>query len=330
MRKDLSSAVAAIVGSLPGFTLPFVAALVLSPRESDLLLLALSVAITQAIIVTSAAELTTVAEFGRMLGRGVEPAPPALRAFRWRVLRFALLLTLLVTPVLAAAYAAGSAERTEFLALVGTVAVTPILAALASTLSGECVARGAPVVPVAVHAMRSLVPAVLLLAWPNAPLWLIALALPAGEAIRGVILLVERRRLRRARAEPEYADGLEAHGLVAQATSQGVTQLGPAVDRLFLSGSGVGYISSYEIADRLVYAASQFFSLTFIYRRVASWARLPTMDADRAGRLLRRDGRTLGIAAAALTTAGVVACGVALWSACCRRTGRGASGGAPS
>ena len=107
--------------------------------------------------------------------------PPALRAFRWRVLRFALLLTLLVTPVLAAAYAAGSADRTEFLALVGTVAVTPILAALASMLSGECVARGAPVVPVAVHSMRSLVPAVLLLAWPNAPLWLIAL----GTAGRG-------------------------------------------------------------------------------------------------------------------------------------------------
>jgi hypothetical protein len=95
------------------------------------------------------------------------------------VLRFALLLTLLVTPVLAAAYAAGSADRTEFLALVGTVAITPVLAAFASTLSGECVARGAPIVPVAVHAMRSLVPAVLLLAWPNAPLWLIALAVPA-------------------------------------------------------------------------------------------------------------------------------------------------------
>ena len=47
VKKDLSSAVAAIVGSLPGFTLPFVAALVLSPRASDVLLLALSVAITQ-------------------------------------------------------------------------------------------------------------------------------------------------------------------------------------------------------------------------------------------------------------------------------------------
>ena len=48
VKKDLSSAVAAVVGSLPGFTLPFVAALVLSPRASDVLLLALSVAITQA------------------------------------------------------------------------------------------------------------------------------------------------------------------------------------------------------------------------------------------------------------------------------------------
>ena len=53
MRKDLSSAVAAVVGSLPGLTLPFVAALVLPARSSDLLLLAMSVAVTQAVIVSS-------------------------------------------------------------------------------------------------------------------------------------------------------------------------------------------------------------------------------------------------------------------------------------
>jgi hypothetical protein len=83
VKKDLSSAGAAIVGSLPGFTLPFVAALVLSPQTSDLLLLAISIAVTQSVIVTSAAELTTVAEFGRMLGRGVQPTAAALRSFRY-------------------------------------------------------------------------------------------------------------------------------------------------------------------------------------------------------------------------------------------------------
>jgi hypothetical protein len=62
VRKDLTSAVAAIVGSLPGFILPFVAALVLSPSASDVLLLAVSIAITQS-VVSSAAELTTVAEY---------------------------------------------------------------------------------------------------------------------------------------------------------------------------------------------------------------------------------------------------------------------------
>jgi len=150
VRKDLASAVAAIVGSLPGFTLPFVAALVLSPGASDLLLLAVSIAVTQSVIVSSAAELTTVAEYGRMLGRRVEPTAAALRAFRRRVLRFALLLTVVVTPVLAFAYSARSADRGEFVALVCAVAATPVLAALASILSGECVARGAPVVPIAV------------------------------------------------------------------------------------------------------------------------------------------------------------------------------------
>jgi O-antigen/teichoic acid export membrane protein len=316
VRKDLASAVAAILGSLPGFTLPFVAALVLSPHDSDLLLLAVSVAVTQAVIVTSAADLTTIAEYGRLLGRGVEPSPVALRAYRWRVLRFALLLTVVVTPALTIAYAARSTDRAEFVGLVAAVAATPVLAALAAMLSGECVARGAPVVPIAVQAVRSLVPALLLVAWPSAPLWLVAAALPVGEVVRGVILWVSCRRLRRAQvgAAQEHTDVLPAHGLLAQATSQGVTQLGPAVDRVFLASSGAGYISAYEMADRLMYAAAQFFSLTFVYRRVAVWARLPAIEPDRARRLLRRDARTLGVASAVLTLAGVLGCGVALAS----------------
>jgi hypothetical protein len=314
VRKDLASAVAAIVGSLPGFTLPFVAALVLNPSASDLLLLAVSVAVTQSVIVSSAAELTTVAEYGRMLGRRVEPTAAALRAFRWRVLRFALLLTVVVTPVLAFAYSARSADRGEFVALVCAVAATPVLAALASILSGECVARGAPVVPISVQAMRSLVPALLLLAWPGAPLWLVAVALPVGEAARGAVLLVSCRRARRAQAGDEPTDVLAPHGLLAQAASQGVTQLGPAVDRVYLSSAGAGYISSYEMSDRLFYAATQFFTMTFLYRRVAIWARLPTMEPDDARHLLRRDGRLLGVVVTVLTVAGMVGCLVALVS----------------
>jgi hypothetical protein len=314
VKKDLSSAGAAIVGSLPGFTLPFVAALVLSPQTSDLLLLAISIAVTQSVIVTSAAELTTVAEFGRMLGRGVQPTAAALRSFRWRVLRFAALLTVVVTPALAFAYSARSADRGEFVALVCAVAATPVLAAMASVVSGECVARGAPVVPIAVQAMRSLVPALLLLAWPGAPLWLVAVALPLGEATRGLILLVSVRRARRAEAGGEPTDVLAPHGLLAQATSQGVTQLGPAVDRVYLSSSGAGYISSYEMSDRLFYAATQFITMTFLYRRVATWARLPTMEPDAGRQLLRRDGRLLGVVIVVITAVGVLACLVALAS----------------
>ena len=182
-----------------------------------------------------------------------------------------------------------------------------MLAALASILSGESVARGAPVVPIAVQAMRSLVPALLLLAWPGAPLWLVAVALPVGEAARGAVLAgvvppgapcAGRRRAPRTSSTP--------HGLLAQATSQGVTQLGPAVDRVFLSSSGAGYISSYEMSDRLFYAATQFFTLTFLYRRVAIWARLPTMEPDDARHLLRRDAPPLGVVVTVLTVAGML------------------------
>jgi hypothetical protein len=82
---------------------------------------------------------------------------------------------------------------------------------------------------------------------------------------------------------------------------------------VYLASSGPGYIAGYEIADRLVYAASQFFTMTFIFRRVAVWARLPTMDADAARRLLRGDGRKLGGLALALTLA-AAACLAALVS----------------
>lgn len=314
MRKDLASAVAAVVGSLPGFTLPFVAALVLGQQTSDILLLAVSIGVTQSVIVSSAAELTTVAEYGRLLGRGVDPTAAALRAFRWRVLRFALLLTVVVTPVLAVAYSARSTDRGEFAALVCAVAATPVLAAAASMLSGECVARGAPVVPIAVQSLRSLVPALLLLAWPDVPLWLAAAALPVGEGVRGAVLLVSCRRVRRAQVREEQTDGLVPHALLAQAASQGVTQLGPAADRVFLSSSGAGYISSYEMSDRLFYAATQFITMTFLFRRVAGWAQLPTMAADDGRRLLRRDARTLGPAVTILTVGGVAACLLALAS----------------
>ena len=314
MRKDLASAAAAIIGSLPGFTLPFVAALVLRPHDSDVLLLAVSIAVTQSVIVSSAAELTTVAEYGRLLGRRRDPTPAALRAYRWRVLRFALLLTVVVTPVLTVAYSARSGDRGEFVVLVAAAAATPVLAAVGSMLSGECVARGAPVVPIAVQSMRSLVPALLLLAWPGVPLWAAAAALPVGEAVRAVVLARSCRRLRRVQAHDQRVDGLLAHGLLAQATSQGVTQLGPAVDRVFLSSSGAGYISSYEMSDRLFYAATQFFTMTFLLRRLAGWAQLPSTAVDDARRLLRRDARTLGLVVTVLSVAGVAGCLVALAS----------------
>jgi O-antigen/teichoic acid export membrane protein len=314
VKRDLSSATAAIVGSLPGFTLPFVAALVLSPSQSDVLLLAISVAVTVSVIAGSAVELTAIAEYGRVLGKNTNPAVDALRSFRRRILLFAGLLTALVVPVLGFAYAARSDYRVEFIVLVCAVAPTPILAAWASVLSGECIARGAPVVPIAVQSMRSLLPAVLLLVWWDAPLAAVAAMLPVGEALRGAVLQVAARRLRAQQVVGDAAGALVPHGLVAQASSSGVTQFGPAVDRLFLSSSGAGYISSYEMSDRLMYAASQFISMAFLVRRVGGWARLPTMSAEDGSSLLRRDGRTLGAVTTVLTAAGVLGCLVALWS----------------
>jgi hypothetical protein len=223
------------------------------------------------------------------------------------------------------AYAAGLPDRAEFLTLVCGVAAAPVVAALASVLSGECIARGAPVVPIAVQAMRSLLPAVALLVWPTGPLLLFAALLPAGEAVRALVLRAACRRLRARQAGPPTGE-LTAYGLGAQAVSSGVTQLGPAVDRLYLSSAGAGAISSYEMSDRLMYAASQLYTMTFIYRRVAIWAQLPTMDAERARRLLRGDAGSEGWPCCSPRPGPAPA-----WPrwrpACCPPTGRPASGG---
>jgi peptidoglycan biosynthesis protein MviN/MurJ (putative lipid II flippase) len=180
-------------------------------------------------------------------------------------------------------------------------------------MSGECIARGAPVTPIAVQATRSMVPALVLVAWPHAPVVVIAAMLPVGEAVRAGVLGTACRRLRM-RQEGEATGDLLPHGLVAQSVSSGVTQLGPAVDRSFLAASGAGSVSSYEMSDRLMYAASQFFTMTFIYRRVAVWARLPTMEDRQARGVLRGDARTLGGLALALTLAAASACVIALAS----------------
>jgi hypothetical protein len=312
-RSSIASAVAAIVGSLPGFTLPFAAALVLPAGQSDLLLLALSVGITPAIVVSSAVELTTVAEFGRLLGQDLGPTPATLRSFHMRIARFAVTLTALVVPALVVAYASRSPDRPTFLLLACAVAATPVVAGIASTLSGECVARGAPVVPIAVQAMRSFVPAVLLLLFPGAALVVFAVMLPVGEGVRALVLGVAVRRLRLRQAGEDRGE-LTPYGLVAQSLASGVTQLGPAVDRVFLSSATEGDISSYEMSDRLMYAASQFFTMTFIFRRVAAWAQLPAMAAERARLMLRGDARTLGGLAVVLTVGSVAVCLAALVS----------------
>jgi Na+-driven multidrug efflux pump len=313
MNKDFSSATAAILGALPGFTLPFVAAVSVSPRESDALLLAVSIAVTVSVIAGTPIELTTIAEYGRILGRDRNPAADALRSFRRRVLLFGGLLTAVVVPLMGLAYSIGT-DRSNFLLLVCAVSVTPLLAAVSSLLSGECIARGCSVVPIAVQSMRSLFPALFLVAWPGTSLILIAAMLPAGEAARAVILSATLRRLRAQQAEAEATGDLAAHGLVALTLASGVGQLNAVVDRLFLASAGTGYISSYEISERLLFAAAQFITVAFVFRRSAAWARLPAMRLEEAKRLLRRDGRTLAVVTALLTVVGTTGCLAALVS----------------
>ena len=147
-----------------------------------------------------------------------------------------------------------------------------------------------------------------------------------GGSGPGAILLVSCRRARRAGRRRAH-DALAPHGLLAQALRRGDparSRRRPAVPL----ASGAGYISSYEMSDRLFYAATQFFTMTFLVpARGDLGAAARRWQPDDARHLLRRDGRLLG-GWSPCSRRPACWCAWSRWRrACSRRTGPRASGG---
>jgi hypothetical protein len=156
------------------------------------------------------------------------------------------------------------------------------------------------VVPIAVQAMRSLVPAVLLLLWPGAPLVVFAVMLPVGEGVRAAVLGVACRRLRLRQAREQSGD-MTPYGLVSVGRERAVyVLLG-----LFSSTSVVGI---YALAYRLTIGPIALItgSLSPVMFQRASVARDVREVAERARQMLRADARSLGGLAIALTVGAVV------------------------
>jgi len=284
-RSDLlTSAVAALV-LFPGFAFSFVLTWLVGTARSDELLLAASVSLTLTNIVGNAIEANSVAEMGRLIGRGTPPGRAVLRSYTRRILLFALASCVAVGGPLTVVYALRRPDPVSFAGLAAVMLLMALVGGVASAFSGLNIAHGKVTLPISLQSLRTIVPIVLVLAWPTAPLVVYAAGFVLGELVRLTILYRSARRLP---TSTETAE-LPTRGLVWQSASALTAQSGPVTDRIFLARSPVGSLSAYEMADKLFFAAAQVVNLGLVVRRLSRWARLPSYEPAAGRAMIRKD-----------------------------------------
>lgn len=284
-RSDLlTSAVAALV-LFPGFAFSFVLSWLVGTARSDELLLAASVSLTLTNVVGNAIEANSVAEMGRLIGRGTPPGRFVLHAYARRIFLFGLASCLAVGAPLTTIYALRRPDPLPFAGLAAVMLLMALVGGVSSAFSGLLIAHGKVALPISLQSLRTVVPIVLVLAWPTAPLVVYAGGFVIGELGRLTILY---RRSRHLPTSTEAA-AIPTRGLVWQSTSALTAQSGPVTDRIFLAKSPVGSLSAYEMADKLFFAAAQVVNLGLVVRRLSRWARLPSYEPAAGRALIRRD-----------------------------------------
>jgi len=304
-RSDvLTTGVAALV-LFPGFAFSFVLSWLVGTSRSDELLLAASVSLTLTNVVGNAIEANSVAEMGRLIGRGTPPGRQVLRSYSRRIFLFALATCVAVGLPLTIVYALRRTDPYQFAALAGVMRLMALVGGVSSAFSGLNIAHGKVALPISLQSLRTVVPIVLVLAWPTAPLYVYAAGFVLGELVRLTILYRTARRL----PSSDEAEALPTRGLVWQSASALTAQSGPVTDRIFLARSPVGSLSSYEMADKLFFAASQVVNLGLVVRRLSRWARLPSYEPAAGRAMFRKD---FGVLLAVNVAVGVVGSGVCL------------------
>ena len=284
-RSDvLTSGVAALV-LFPGFAFSFVLSWLVGTARSDELLLAASVSLTLTNVVGNAIEANSVAEMGRLIGRGLPPGRAVLRSYARRIFLFALASCVAVGAPLTIVYAFRRPDPLTFSALAATMLLMALVGGVSSAFSGLLIAHGKVALPISLQSLRTIVPIVLVFAWPTAPLFVYAGGFVLGELARLTVLSRAARRL----PTSEAADALPTRGLVWQSASALTAQSGPVTDRIFLAQSPVGSLSAYEMADKLFFAASQVVNLGLVVRRLSRWARLPSYEPAVGKAMIRKD-----------------------------------------
>ena len=284
-RSDLlTSGVAAFV-LFPGFAFSFLLSWLVGTSRSDEFLLAASVSLTLTNIVGNAIEANSVAEMGRLIGRGTPPGRVVLRSYTRRILLFSLAACVAVGGPLTVVYAFRRTDPAAFIGLAGVMLLMALVGGVSSAFSGLVIAHGKVTLPVSLQSLRTVVPIILVFAWPTAPLYVYALGFVAGELVRCAVLFRTSRRL----PTSTEADDLPTRGLVWQSASALTAQSGPVTDRIFLARSPAGSLSSYEMADKLFFAAAQVVNLGLVVRRLSRWARLPSYEPAAGRAMFRKD-----------------------------------------
>lgn len=304
-RSDLLTTGVAGLVLFPGFAFSFVLSWLVGTARSDELLLAASVSLTLTNIVGNAIEANSVAEMGRLIGRGTPPGRAVLRSYARRILLFALASCVAVGVPLTIVYAVRRTDPLEFAGLAGVMLLMALVGGVSSAFSGLLIAHGKVTLPISLQSLRTVVPIVLVLAWPTAPLHVYAAGFVAGELARLAVLYRASRRL----PTSEEAAELPTRGLVWQSVSALTAQSGPVTDRIFLARSPIGSLSAYEMADKLFFAAAQVVNLGLVVRRLSRWARLPSSEPAPGRAMLRKD---FGMLLAVNAVVAVVGSGVCL------------------
>jgi len=304
-RADITTAVAAIVGSVPGLALPFVLATNLGGQRSDTFLLALSIAVTMNSILGAAIEVNALAVFGRLLGEGVVPSARSVAGFRLKSVGYGVAVSAVAAPLYIWFYSGQVDDPRFFAAVAAVIALGPIVGSYSGATSGQTVAMGRTAVAVLMQSFKSVIPLVLAATVPTITVIVLAAGFVVGEAVRGVVLSIVNARA---------VDGLHAvrttrtiapDRIVWQSGSNVLAQGQPVTDRYILGGAAAGSITAYELADRVLQAASQLVVMGLLIRRLSNWSRLRSMSRDDAARMFRRDIRILGLGSI-LASVGIV------------------------
>lgn len=306
IRGDIGTVAAAIAGAAPGLLLPFAIAIVYPPTTSDLLLLAISVAVTTTALSGAAIEVNSIANVGGELARGRHASRASLRRFRAQSLLYGLGIAMLVVPTLAAIYWWRLDDPSAFLTTVAVLGLAPVVGAYSSAVAGEAIALGRAHWAVGVQAARALVPLLVLAIGGAAPLWTLALAYVAGEGVRALVLVAVCEAAVRSDALLRADSQLSVSRVAWQSGALAIAQSQPVVDRAILAGGEAGSLTSYDLADRTMQAGAQLVLQGILQRRVGRWARLRAMSRDDAARMFRQD------AVSGLTWSVLVAGGVAM------------------